>query len=502
MKSRFWRLNNLYWIVDEDKETVKYHMNRIQYILYNAFWWLNIVLKSRQHGITTFVCLLFLDACLFTPNMRAGIIAHKLADAKKIFHDKIKYAYEHLPENVKAMTGLEKDDAQEYIFTNNSGIYAATTMHSATLNLLLVTEYGWLCAHAPQRALEVKNAMETVHKHGFVVIESTAEDVGDDFQLICDRAQKKQESGTPLTRMDYRFHFFPWFLKESNQLFESVAISDEFLAYFNKIEMQTGHKIGPTYRGWYVKKKEVLAEKMYTQHPSTPEEAFFASSEGSYFARYMIRAMEDKRICDLPWEKPAPVHVIWDLGDMHTAFWFWQLIGDWIHCIDFYYDNEGLDLADYKKVLDTKPYIYGDHFIGPDIVGSNRKKRGRIMMDYAAELGIDFRPVETHSREERHESIRMILNKCKFDKRKCEFGIRAMMKYKKERNELASTEEMTVFKNIPFHDWASHGADAFGHGAIAYWCENIGGTIMGKRGKKRKQPANQADMGVTNLIEV
>lgn len=463
-------------------------MNKIQYILYKALWWLNIVLKSRQHGITTLVCLFMLDACLFTPNTSAGIIAHKLVDAKKIFNNKIKYAYENLPEQIKEEKFLLKDDACEYKFSNNSSIYTGTTMHSDTLQFLLVTEYGWLCSHAPQRALEVKNAMETVHKGGFVVIESTAENVGDDYQIICDRAMSKRDRKVKLTRMDYKFHFFPWFLKESNQLFDHVDIDKEMQAYFTKIEGLTGYKIGPTYRSWYVKKKEVLTEKMYTQHPSTEQEAFFASSEGSYYARYMIKATQDGRVTEVPWERPALVHCMWDLGDMHNAIWFWQLVGDWIHCIDFYYDNNGLSLQEYKKVLDAKPYLYGEHFCGPDLLTSNKKKQGIITINYAAECGIHFRPVQAHRVEDRHEAVRMLLNKTKFDKGRCHFGIKFLFQYKKERNELASNDEITVFKNKPFHDAASHGADAFGHGCVAYRNESIGGTIMGQRAMNKQSP--------------
>lgn len=501
LKSRTWRMNNLYRITDDHGRDMKFEMNAIQHILFRALWWLNIILKSRQHGITTFVCIFFLDACLFTPNVRAGIIAHKLIDAKKIFRDKIKYAYNHLPPQIKAMRPLLKDDSMELIFGNNSGIYAGTTMHSATLQYLLVTEYGWLCAHAPQRARDIKNAMETVHEHGFVIVESTAEDVGDDFQAMCSTAQDKRDKGLKLTRMDYRFHFLPWYLKPQNVLHEHVDITDEHQSYLDKIEMETGAQIAEPQRAWYVKKKEVLKEKMYSQHPSTPEEAFFASSEGSFYGRYMVRAQEAGRIGRIPWEKSAPVHCMWDLGDMHTSIWFWQLIGEWIHCIDHFYDNEGLGLDEYAKMLQTKPYLYGEHFCGPDMVSSNRKKNGVIIIDAAASLGIHFRPVEPHSIADRHESTRLILNKCKFDKARCEFGIRGMIKYRKEKNELASTEDVAVYRETPLHDYASHIADAFGHGAVAYRTVEIGGTIMGMRAKRPATHVSEVDMGVTDLIE-
>ena len=114
--NRYWRLNHLYWIIDQDGNKVLFEMNVVQKILYFALWWLNLVPKSRQHGITTFFAIFMLDATLFNSNVRAGIIAHKLLDAKRIFKDKIRFAYENLPDDLKAARTLVKDDAQELVF--------------------------------------------------------------------------------------------------------------------------------------------------------------------------------------------------------------------------------------------------------------------------------------------------------------------------------------------------------------------------------------------------
>lgn len=502
LKSQYWRLNHLYWIMDEQGRKVRFKMNAIQYCLYKLLWWLNVILKSRQHGITTFVALFFLDMCLFTPNLRAGIIAHKLTDAKRIFRDKIHFAYDNLPEMIRERVPLLKDEAQELLFANNSGIYVGATMHSATFQLLHVTEYGWTCQHDARRAAEIKAALETIHEGGIVIIESTAEGVGDDFQSLCTAAENKLKLRSPLTRMDFRFHFYAWFEKPSNQLFDAVEIPPGMVTYFEKIEMQTGKTIGPAYRAWYVKKKEVLKDKMYAQHPSTPEEAFFASREGSFYGSYMVAAMERGRICDLPWEKSAPVHTCWDLGDMHTAIWFFQLVEDWIYWIDFYYTNQGLDLADYAKVLQVKPYVYGQHFIGPDFVRSNAKKNGKVMMDYAAECGIHFEPVEPHLIAERHTASRFIIHKSKFDRTRCKQGIGFLTNYHKQKNDLASTEDLIVYREIPFKDANCHGADAFGHGAIAYRTLNIGGTVMGRRTSRVVQGASREDIGSDDTMRV
>ena len=76
-------------------------MNLVQELLYLGFWHLSVILKSRQHGITTFICILFLDICLFIPNIHAAIIAHNREDAEDFYHRNIKHAYDNLPSYVR-----------------------------------------------------------------------------------------------------------------------------------------------------------------------------------------------------------------------------------------------------------------------------------------------------------------------------------------------------------------------------------------------------------------
>ena len=215
--NRYWRLNHLYYILDEQGVKTLFKMNQVQYALYFALHFLNIIPKSRQHGMTTFIAIFMLDACLFNSDVRAGIIAHKLFDAKKIFRDKIKYAYDKLPADLKKCRTLVKDDAQELIFSNNSGIYVGTSMRSGTLQYLHISEYGYLCTHAPGKASEIKaGAMETVHENGMIFIESTFESPTGDFPEMCELAEELRVSGKKLGPMDYKIHFFSWFQKDSN----------------------------------------------------------------------------------------------------------------------------------------------------------------------------------------------------------------------------------------------------------------------------------------------
>lgn len=479
LSDRFWRLNNLYYIMTDKGEKVKFSVNRVQYLLYTAMWWLNLVLKSRQHGITTFICIFFLDACLFNSNVRAGIIAHRMDDAKKIFRDKIKYAYDNL-EFMQQAVKIVKDDASEILFDNNSGIAVGMSMRSGTLQYLHISEYGWICAHYPQRAKEIKSgALETVHEGGMIFIESTAEGMGNDFHAMCDAAQAKK--GTELSKMDFKFHFFPWYDKPENTTDPAaIAISPELAAYFAKVEMKTGIVFSAGQRAWYAKKKETLGLDIYKEHPSTPDESFMASLDGSYYGAQLVRAREEGRIGVVPHDPMLPVIAAWDLGDMHTSIWFIQISESKdIRFIDYYEDNSGIGIPGYANVIHVKPYAYQCHFTGSDILSSNRKKNGRVMIDEAAVHKIHFTPIEDVGVSQGIVAFRdIVLPMARFDEKRCKDGLKRLAGYHKDKNELVSTEDTPVFHNTPCHDENSHGADAGRHFAVGYLYSPVDGRLL------------------------
>ena len=79
LTNRRWRLDHLYKIINKDGIEIDFKMNMVQKILYLGLWYLNLILKSRQHGITTQACILFLDTCLFTSNIQAAWIQRQIS---------------------------------------------------------------------------------------------------------------------------------------------------------------------------------------------------------------------------------------------------------------------------------------------------------------------------------------------------------------------------------------------------------------------------------------
>lgn len=115
LKDRFWRLNNLYFITDKKGKKVKFRMTPEQFEYFNGMHTRNIILKARQLGFTTLVCIVQLDAALFE-SAKCALIAHTLNDAKRLFREKVKYAYDNLPAVIRRANPAKNDSVGELVY--------------------------------------------------------------------------------------------------------------------------------------------------------------------------------------------------------------------------------------------------------------------------------------------------------------------------------------------------------------------------------------------------
>jgi len=326
LRDPMWRLNHLYHIVvkgdeGEDDLVVLFKPNRAQQRFIRRLWHRNIILKARQLGMTTLVSILWLDHALFNANQRCGIVAQDLEAAEAIFRDKVKFAYENLPDVLREVMPLKRDSAKELLFAhNNSAVRVATSMRSGTINRLLVSEFGKICAKFPDRAKEVvTGSIPAVPKNGITVIESTAEGRDGEFYDMTQQAMALYDQRKELTMRDYRFHFFPWWQEPNYRIDPAgVVITDDDRDYFTKIEQEQGITLDLHQRAWYVATRDTdfagKPEKMWQEYPSTPNEAFQVSTEGVYYASQLQKARTEGRIARIPHREGTPVNTFWDLG--------------------------------------------------------------------------------------------------------------------------------------------------------------------------------------------
>lgn len=65
---------------------------------------------------------------------------------------------------------------------------------------------------------------------------------------------------------------------------------------------------------WYQSKKINLKDNIYREYPSTEEEAFNISVEGSYYGKWIMEAYEQKRVCKVPYDPKLALYASFDLG--------------------------------------------------------------------------------------------------------------------------------------------------------------------------------------------
>jgi len=481
-QDQLWRLNNLYKIQDKQGDEVLFKLNWAQEQLLENFWYMNVILKARQLGMTTFIDILLLDNACFYANTRCGIIAHTREDAKVIFQTKVKFPYEHLPDQIRAYLNPRQDTTNEYLFSNDSSIRVGTSMRSGTLNYLHISEYGKLCAKYPEKASEVRTgALNTVQAGQCVTVESTAEGSFGHFYEICEQARDNERMGVPLSTLDWKFHFFPWWREPAYalppEMAQSVVITRDDEEYFEETEATIGEKLTDGQRRWYVKKKMEQGEYMLREFPSTPDEAFRASIEGAYYKHQMNWLRMNKHICRVPYDPRLPVNTFWDLGMAdETCIAFHQRYGLEHRFID-YYSATGEALSHYKRKLQELPYTYGNHFL-PHDVEVREMSSGVTRRESLLKLGV--RPLRVVPRIEDEmdgvDAVRSILPTCWFDQANCAGLIKCLDHYRKEWD-----DKMGCFKTKPLHDWSSHGAKAFEQFAVGYKAPS---ATKGRRKKK------------------
>lgn len=459
--SREWRLNNLYWIEDAYGAVVKFKLNQAQSRLLNELHFLNIVLKARQMGFSTFILILALDCCIWNDHFAAGLIADTIDNAKNLLK-RVKFAYERMPPQIKGIVGLPTDNALEMEFSNGSSISVGVSLRSGTFNFIHISEYGKICAKAPDKAKEIKSgALNTLAPKQLAFIESTAEGKGGDFYDKTKEARKIIDTKRDPGDLEYKFHFFPWFEDPKYVSTKPVSLTAENIAYFTKLMNEHGITLTEHQMWWYAAKRIEQGDDMLKEFPSTPDEAFEGALDGAYWAKEIRSLRQRGKIGLVPYVPGIPVDTFWDfgLGDAQTI-WMHQLVGGEHHFIG-YYENSGEGLGHYFDWLNKwrvqRGATWGRHFAPHDVEHKRQGIVAKTIKQIASEVGWEFEVV-TRSPDKHHSIMqaRNVLPTCLFDEQECSLGIDRLETYCREWD-----DKYFVWKSQPRHDQASHGADAF-----------------------------------------
>jgi hypothetical protein len=419
-----------------------------------------------------------LDDVLFNRNFHALLIAHDLPSSLKIFDSKIDYAWSNFPEFLKKLYKLNVDSKNEmkFDFLDNtfSSIAVKSTGRSGTYQRLHISEFGKIAVKYPEKEKElITGTIPSVPIGCRVDVESTAEgEAGAFYDMFWDAWNR----GDPTLKTEYKSHFYNWtWDDEEIEKSEVIPVLPGQFRNYQREHDLTNEQISFYYQKWITLNKNW--SRLRQEYPTTPEEAFQASLEHAYYTEQMRQVEEDDRICYTPHDKNRYTIPVFDLGGQNaktgdsTAIIFFQVKGKEIRIIDTY-SIRGKPFSSHMSYLDDlkrdKGYKIRDIWLPWD-----GKIKGYVAdkncFDVAKDHGYTPKPIPNINKIDQINSARDVFGRVFFDQINCSKGlaneesnkislILSLKSYRKEWD-----DKLGKPKPTPFHNWASHYADAFAY---------------------------------------
>jgi hypothetical protein len=274
------------------------------------------------------------------------------------------------------------------------------------------------------------------------------------------------ERGEPKNPLEYKAHFYNWTWDddELNTItpipFSEMQQGEKFKEYADKHKLKE-IQITYYYQKWLSLNKKWNALKR--EYPTTPQEAFDAVSEGTYYGETIGLMEQNGQIGVFPHQRGLKVHTVWDLGvgkNMVVGFYQRDTVNNRVRKIDYLEGQGSEGLPEMIAKVLNKPYVYGKHF-APHDIKATETGTGKTRLDTAKALGITFTVIEDHFVEDRIDATTIWLDRLDVNLDTCKKWITAMKSYQHEWD-----EKRGMYKDEPFHNWASHGADEGGYAAM------------------------------------
>ena len=274
-----WRLENLYYIVDENWETVLFRPNTIQRAILNGRSnFRDIILKYRQGWVSTLFIIVMLDEVLFGwTNINNVFITHR-QDLLDVFFQKARFVYEHIPAEFKGLLPIPStDNANELAFAKtqswkilNNRLKIWLDVRWQTPTRLHISEFAFIDS---EKQVKLKLSIDQFRKTR-ITIETTANGIWNVFYNAC--MQAKNGNGS------YKLLFYPWYIEERNV--ERLKEWEEMLLDTEEAQLKENYDLTLEQLRWRRTKihdAEVLWEnwhKLFEQeNPTTIEWAFVSS---------------------------------------------------------------------------------------------------------------------------------------------------------------------------------------------------------------------------------
>ena len=505
--SKLWRLNNWYKVINKIGDKVWFVMNYAQHRVYarQLRHGRSIILKSRQRGISTFFLIDYFDDAICIDNLTVGMQSYGLEESAALL-EKLDTAWNSLDQSNKELLGigLVKANTKALGFSNGSQVKVATSFRGSTLQRLHVSELGKIASKDPKKARELyTGTLQAIKPGNPVAIESTAEGMHNMFHeqwyvamdIVGERGLK-----------DFDPVFLSWVDDPDCTTDVEVTVSEEVREELEKIEAEWAEynsepefKLSDKQIWWYVSAKRELGDKFHQEYPHTPEAAFSAVKDGTYYAKIWRRSghiwgakQSEMFKRDRLYDPMLDVWTAWDLGRNDVmVLVFFQVVGSELRVVDEYH-NTGEDLSHYVNVLHDrrrdKGYVYKGHILPHDAKVTDlsspvsRKKvlynlglRGIRVLRRTKDVNTDI------------EMVRQALPNMWIDPVTAGYILKMMGRYTKKWDEV-----LGAFRDLPLHNEWSNPADAVRYMVMARlhdtrtkYEKSGGSNKKGGRGSKR-----------------
>lgn len=487
MADPIWRLQNIYTIRSEEGKPIPFRPNPEQMQIINEIYihgsLILVVLKARQLGVSTLLCLISLDTILFGTSVEVILIDYNSINAKKKLREKVLYAWDNLNPMLKAQYFIKTKSLQTGEFSIGpvhlqgqrgdegnrpySTYIAGETPRGGTFQFTHISEWWEIAARFPQRSLDILTAGWPAGEQGVRVIETTVH-AGKHGEVWHIAKQGLNYNDEPLPR-ELRspktpvVMFFPWWTKASYREHGSASlIRSDTHQYFEDLQAELGVLFDDAQRLWYQQQADTLGVFVKGQYPSTIHEVWSSPVKGSVWAEAMAKAKKEKRIRDVPHDPSLTVDCWMDLGAPdNTACLYGQHVAGEQHLID--YDiGLNLDLPDRVRRWVTKGYNYGTFYLPHDAAA--RQKNGvSFQKEFEEELiknSIQARvivlPRPTTLWPDINKFNHMLSTTVHVDEKNCAKWIESASLYRRKPD----PNNPEVFTDEMVHDQHSHGADS------------------------------------------
>ena len=463
-----WRLCNLYEVKDaKTGRMVRFDPTPEQMDIIEAVHVRGerniLILKARQLGMSTVICLILADQAIWSEGYQGSIVDQTQGDATLKLRHKVKAAFDSMPILLREMFDIVKANDSEFAVRmkgssgdQTSTIFGGMNARGGTNQGLHVSEWGPIQHKDPVRSEEIMTGALPSAKEGVVFVETTwmGGKRGHLWNLT-DRAMTTRAED--MTSADFRLYFFPWWRDPAYRLDGNVdQVDEETRVYFAQAAAETGHHFSPEQILWYYKVALPKGLSRFAEYPTTLAECFMAPVPGAIYAKFIDKAKAEGRVINFPWDRSELVYTSWDLGSpANTRTVYFQFVGREIHVIDH---DTGLDLEPAARVahLLAKGYHYGNHFFPHDAAA--REYSGKNFDQQMREAGLEGIRIVPRCREvwPGINKAAEILPRVVFHKDRCAKLLESLECYhtKEERTSGHQT-------SLVVHDWSSHDADAF-----------------------------------------